>query len=68
MVVVRRAEHTVGWPLLCGQRPTAVRVHDHGDVQLFFKPVQGIRISDKRGQAARRLGSGPVRVYVLRIS
>lgn len=67
MVVVRRAKHAVGWPLLRGQRPTAVRVRDHGDMQQLTKPVQGIRISDKRGQAARRPGSGPVRVHVLRV-
>jgi len=65
--IVSRAEHAVGRPLLRGQRPTAVRVHDHGGIQQLSKHVQGIRISDKRGQAARRPGSGPVRVYVLRV-
>jgi len=63
---VRRAEYAVGWPLFRGQRHTAVRVHDHGGFQQRPKPVQGIRISDKRGQAARRPGSGPVRVHVPR--
>jgi len=58
--VAKRADHTVGRPLLRSQRPTAVRVHYHGDIQCLALPVQGIRIGDESGQAARLPGSGPV--------
>jgi len=59
MGVAKRADHTVGRPLLRSRRPTAVRVHYRDDIQRLALPVRGTRIGGERGQAARQPASGP---------
>jgi len=66
MGVAKRADHTVGRPLLRGRRPTAVRVHYRDDIQRLALPVQGMRIGGERGQASLEVAR--VRVHVVRRS